>query len=399
MYARSDLYSTGCLLYELLVGRPPFLGDSPVAIAYQHVRENPVPPSRLDPEIPGWADAIVLKAMAKNPADRYQSANDMRTDIKRALSGVPVAAPTGMYARTQRMGPATQMGGPTSAIPGYQYGPPEDTYGGPGGRGRGSRRTVLWWVLGALAVLLVVGGVAYAIMGGGGGKAVPIVTGQTLSQAKTAITNAGLKSSVHYENSASVAKNHVISTNPAGGNVVAAGSVVTINVSSGPQQVSVPDVRGKSQSAATAELQSAGFQVNPQQSQNTSVAPNTVVRQNPSPGTKVAKGATITIYVSAGGSQVPNVVGENVNLAKGQLANAGFQVQIQYQPVTGVPDGTVLNQSPHSGSGQYYPAGTTVILTVAQAATPSATPTATPTATATPTSPLPTSGPVPGGGH
>ena len=89
--ARSDLYSAGCLLYELLTGRPPFTGDSPVAIAYQHVRENPIPPSRVDPEIPGWADAIVLKAMAKDPADRYQSAGEMRNDIQRALSGVPGA--------------------------------------------------------------------------------------------------------------------------------------------------------------------------------------------------------------------------------------------------------------------------------------------------------------------
>ena len=93
MDARSDLYSTGCLLYELLTGRPPFTGDSPVAIAYQHVRENPIPPSQVDPEIPPWADSIVLKAMAKDPAERYQSAAEMRTDIQRALSGVPVAAP------------------------------------------------------------------------------------------------------------------------------------------------------------------------------------------------------------------------------------------------------------------------------------------------------------------
>ena len=109
--ARSDLYSTGCLLYELLTGRPPFLGDSPVAIAYQHVRENPVPPSRVDPEVPQWADAIVLRAMAKDPRDRYQSAAEMRQDIQRALQGVPVAAPrTAAYGTaTQRMGPATAM--------------------------------------------------------------------------------------------------------------------------------------------------------------------------------------------------------------------------------------------------------------------------------------------------
>src|ERR1700723_2374642 len=118
--ARSDLYSTGCLLYELLTGRPPFTGDSPVAIAYQHVRENPIPPSRVDPDAPPWADAIVLKAMAKSPADRYQTAADMRADLQRAASGLPVAAapPTraDLYQGTQRMN-ADQMTGRTSAIP------------------------------------------------------------------------------------------------------------------------------------------------------------------------------------------------------------------------------------------------------------------------------------------
>src|SRR5579864_1766748 len=116
--SRSDLYSTGCLLYELLTGRPPFTGDSPVAIAYQHVRENPIPPSRVDPEVPPWADAIVLKAMAKSPADRYQTAADMRADLQRAASGLPVAAapPTrfDMYPQTQRMGTGTMMAGATS---------------------------------------------------------------------------------------------------------------------------------------------------------------------------------------------------------------------------------------------------------------------------------------------
>jgi serine/threonine protein kinase len=115
--ARSDLYSTGCLLYELLTGRPPFLGDSPVAIAYQHVRENPVPPSQLDPDIPAWADSIVLRAMAKDPADRYQSAADMRTDIQRALSGVPLAGRRPIAAN------------PPRAIPGYEYGPEDESPG------------------------------------------------------------------------------------------------------------------------------------------------------------------------------------------------------------------------------------------------------------------------------
>ncbi len=122
--ARSDLYSTGCLLYELLTGRPPFTGDSPVAIAYQHVREHPVPPSRVDPEIPGWADAIVLKAMAKDPARPVPVRRGDAQDIQRALSGMPVAAPTRteLYQGTRRMGQGTMQAGPTSAIPAYRYG-------------------------------------------------------------------------------------------------------------------------------------------------------------------------------------------------------------------------------------------------------------------------------------
>src|ERR1700733_499919 len=129
---RSGLYSSGCLLYELLTGRPPFTGDSPVAIAYQHVKEDPVPPSQVDREVPGWADAIVLKAMQKNPGDRYQSAGDMRNDLQRALNGAPVAAPmqTAAYGPgTRRMGAATQTVGRTAAIPPYRYGPDD---GGPG---------------------------------------------------------------------------------------------------------------------------------------------------------------------------------------------------------------------------------------------------------------------------
>ncbi len=130
--ARSDLYSVGCLLYELLTGRPPFTGDSPVSIAYQHVREAPIPPSRVDPDLPDWADPIVLRAMEKDPADRYQSAADMRSDIQRALSGFPIAAAmpmTASYAHpspgTRRMDPMgqTQLQGQTGSLPPYEYGP------------------------------------------------------------------------------------------------------------------------------------------------------------------------------------------------------------------------------------------------------------------------------------
>jgi len=392
--ARSDLYSTGCLLYELLTGRPPFLGDSPVAIAYQHVRENPVPPSRVDPEVPQWADAIVLRAMAKDPRDRYQSAAEMRTDIQRALSGVPVAAPrTAAYGTaTQRVGPATAMAGmPTGAMPGYAYGqddgyPPEPP----------ERRwlPIALWIAGILLVLGVVGGVAYAILGGGSSShAVPQVDGMSLHQAERAITKAGLKYTVQKQTSASVPKNTVISTSPPNGNVVPAGSQVVLVVSSGPRMATVPNVKHETVSQAISTLKAAGFQVNQQPASNPNAPPNTVVKQDPTGNSRAKYGSTVTIFVAPSGSLVPNVVGQNYQVALGNLSNAGFtNVTVAYVTNPGVANGTVVNQNPHAG--QREPTSTQITLTVVKnAPSPSPTPTsASPTPTPTPT-------PTGGGGH
>src|SRR5512142_3027020 len=210
--ARSDLYSTGCLMYELLTGRPPFTGDSPVAIAYQHVRENPIPPSRLDPSLPPWADSIVLKAMAKSPNDRYQSAAEMQADIQRAASGMQVAAavppPTradfyDYQQRTAQMGPQTMMGvAPTTVSPyqqtgyqtGYQqpYGSGGYDGGGPGQR-RGGARRWLPWLISGLVVLAAVLVAVILLQGGGGASAnVPLVNGQPYTQAAGQIRAAGL---------------------------------------------------------------------------------------------------------------------------------------------------------------------------------------------------------------
>jgi serine/threonine protein kinase len=218
--ARSDLYSTGCLLYELLTGRPPFTGDSPVAIAYQHVKEDPVPPSQVDREVPGWADAIVLKAMQKDPGDRYQSAGEMRNDIQRALSGAPVAAPMladGYGAGTRRMGStATQVAGRTAGIPPYRYGP-ED--GGPDGPPQRQRRVWPWVVLATVVVVLIAAIVLIKyVTGNSGGVAVPNVINSPLTAAEQSITSVGLKvGTVTAKQSASVTKDLVISTNPAFG--------------------------------------------------------------------------------------------------------------------------------------------------------------------------------------
>jgi beta-lactam-binding protein with PASTA domain/tRNA A-37 threonylcarbamoyl transferase component Bud32 len=386
--ARSDLYSTGCLLYELLTGRPPFLGDSPVAIAYQHVRENPVPPSRVDPEVPQWADAIVLRAMEKDPRDRYQSAAEMRADIQRALQGVPVAAPrTAAYGTaTQRVGPATAMA--TGAMTGYQYGRDDDGY--PPEPTERRWLPIVLWIAGILVVLGVVGGVLYAILGGGSsGHAVPQVNGQTLTQAEKEITAAGLKYTVQKQPNPTVPKNIVISTSPPNGNVVPAGSQVVLVVSTGPKMVAVPNVKHQTVSQAQSALTAAGFQVNVQTDNNSTGSPGTVVKQDPTAGTKAKFGSTVTIFVPPNGSLVPAVVGDDYQVALGKLSNAGFS-NINRVTVTNpnVPNGTVVAQNPHSG--QRVPANTQITLSVVQnAATPSPTPTPTPTPTVSPT-PSPT---------
>ena len=393
--SRSDLYSTGCLLYELLTGRPPFTGDSPVAIAYQHVRENPVPPSRVDPEVPAWADAIVLKAMAKSPADRYQTAADMRADLQRAASGMPVAAapPTrfDMYPQTQRTGTGTMMAGATSQIPpaeDYDYAGGDYDYAGRGGAGGGTNRRWIPWVLGLVLVIAVVGGVAYYLLAGGGKTyAVPLVNGEPVATAQQQIQAAHLRSTVINQPNGSIKKGLVIRSSPPEGNNVPADTLVTLYASSGPGKVSIPNVEGKQQAAAETELQNLGFNVSVQQDTTSTQPAGTVVNQNPSGGTMVDPGSKVTIFVS-GAASVPNVVGLNVQSAQTSLQSAGFKVNVQTVagPADTVP-GNVWQQNPNANTTA--PQGATVTILVQPQASAPATPTNTSTGspTATPSGP------------
>ena len=381
--SRSDLYSTGCLLYELLTGRPPFTGDSPVAIAYQHVRENPIPPSRVDPDVPAWADAIVLKAMAKSPADRYQTAADMRADLQRAASGLPVAAapPTrvDMYQGTQRMGdPMTA--GRTSAIPpvaDYEY---ADTgYD----RRRGGGRRWIPWVLGLLLVLGVVVGVAYYLLAGGGKTySVPLVNGQTVATAEQEIAHAGLRSAVVDQASGSVQKGLVINSNPGQGDNVAANTLVTLYVSTGAAQVAVPNVVGQQETAAQSELQAKNFQVSVKPDPTSTQPSGTVISQSPSGGT-APPGSTVTITVSGGAVPVPSVVGDSQQTANQILTTAGFAVNVQQgSGPAQYANGTVFSQQPAANSTE--PKGTTITIFVQNGASPSASPSQSPSPTVSP---------------
>jgi eukaryotic-like serine/threonine-protein kinase len=391
--ARSDLYSSGCLLYELLTGRPPFTGDSPVAIAYQHVKEEPIPPSQIDPEVPAWADAIVLKAMRKDPAERYQSAAEMRNDIQRALSGAPVAAPmlADAYTGTRRMGTQTQVVGRTAAIPPYGYGP-EDT--GQEFRPRGHR---VWpWVTLATVVIVLIATILAVryITGASNGVSVPNVTNPPLSvkAAEAAIVKAGLRvGTVTPKPSSSVAKNDVISTDPAFGSTEPKGTPINIVYSSGNVLALVPSVVGDSPAQAELTLRSAGFKVAVVRQAASAGASNTVTNQSPSAGQYAAKGSTVTIDVPKASITVPSsVVGLSASVATGILEGAPYDyvVGVRYGPGNGqyLP-GIVYQTSPPPGT--QLPAGSQIFIYVVQQSTPSPTPSPS-TPSPTPSTPTPT---------
>ncbi len=395
--ARSDLYSTGCLMYELLTGRPPFTGDSPVAIAYQHVRENPVPPSVVDPEIPSWADAIVLKAMAKDPADRYQSAAEMRMDVQRAMNGMAVAAPTrmDMYGRTQQMGGATVMASPTTAVPPYGYGQDESDGGPP----RRSYRALLW-ILGLLVVLGAVGALAYMMFGGSGKTyAVPLVQGLPQAKAVQEVSAAHLQPKVADKPSSGVTKGDVISTNPAEGDTVKVNTVVTLFVSSGPNQVTVPTVVGESASAAQGQLSNLGLTVRQVPDSTSNQPAGTVTRQSPGGNAQVSPGSTITISVSGGEVTVQSVVGDSAATAVSVLQSQGLTVITKQGTQAGATPGNVFAQTPAANTSVPQHSQVTIYVQ-SQPASPTAAPSSTqPTPAGTSTAPTPAPSATTGNGN
>jgi beta-lactam-binding protein with PASTA domain/tRNA A-37 threonylcarbamoyl transferase component Bud32 len=399
--ARSDLYSTGCLMYELLTGRPPFTGDSPVAIAYQHVRENPIPPSRLDPDIPPWADAIVLKAMAKSPNDRYQSAAEMAADIQRAASGMQVAAmamppmPTradyyGYPDRTQRMSPQTMMGAAPTAVAPYQQGGYGGGYDGGDMEPRRSwARRWLPWLIPLLVVLAAVIAAVLLLHNNGKSYYVPQVNGEPKATALQQIRSEGLNPVVVDQNSGTVATGYVINTNPGNGDAVGKGGTVTVYVSEGTANVLLPNVQGLQATVAQQKLSNDGFNNVVVKSDPQSTDPSGEVdHMTPSPGTKYSPDTQITLYVSGGGVQVPQVTGIPVASATQTLAGYNLTWKIEYAAgPTGTQPGYVWQQIPTQGTTE--PKGYQVVLQVQPQPTPTPT-TSSPSPSASNTSPSPT---------
>ena len=381
---RSDLYSTGCLLYELLAGAPPFTGDSPVAVAYQHVREDPEPPSAHDQSLPAAIDAVVLKAMAKNPANRYQSAQEMRADLLRARAGdevlaTPVLEPVAMLA-------------PAAATSSLRSRPNQR-------RGRG----LAYGVFGLLLVGLVVG-VALLVRGllgtDSGLIPAPALVGLDQREAVVVLAQQGLQAGRIEEmfvpdEPGAPPFGEVLRQSPDQGIVVPTNGAVDLVISKGVEQTLVPaEVIGQSRAEAEVLLAERQLEVEAEVARDGNFPAGTVLAVSPAPGTQLSAGSAVTLTVASGLIEVPDVRGMTREEAVGALQRAGFSVGIEARESAGESD-RVLEQDPVN---QTAGRGTAVIVVVSVPLPPPPSPSPSPSPSPAPTpsrSPEPSPTPTP----
>jgi serine/threonine-protein kinase len=455
---RSDVYSLGVVLYEIVTGSVPFTGDTPVAVAYKHVREDAVAPSRQNPEVPPDLEQIILTAMAKDPDARYQTADDMRADLLRFVRGRPLAAaPVTAIVSEVPTGAAAAQGAAAYAAAATIATPRVDDRGrySDGPRYNEKRRNpALRATLVLLGLALLVGLILFAAIKlgsaqskvtvpdetgkslnaaindldakhlvadskpradarpkntviaqnptggtsvkrgstvtliystGAAQKAIPTdITSKTYDDAKTELTTAGFAVAKHTQASDTVPVNFVITSQPAPGASAAVGSTVTLVVSTGPTQVSIPDVSGDNLDQARAELQSVGFNnFAPLTEPSATIPKDQVTRTDPPKNAKATQSTVIKIYVSTGPATVtvPQEVGNPVGKAKNDLASKGFVVQTIEQVSTPGNAGRVIDQTPTGGTAAQP--GSTVVLTIG-ATNPQSTTTASTTTTTGP---------------
>ncbi|WP_299023234.1 Stk1 family PASTA domain-containing Ser/Thr kinase [uncultured Dietzia sp.] len=400
--ARSDLYSAGCVLYELVAGAPPFTGESPVAVAYQHVRESPRPPSAVNPDVTPYVDAVVMHAMAKNPENRYTSAGDMRTDLLAVLTGGRPSAPlvlsddelddehrpdaphgftgAGYGSGRPDWGPSDA---PTEAhpLPGPAAGAGAGTAvaasrtaaarnGGPDGRRDRPRGVTI--AAAVLMVLAMVAGVSiWATSGRSGDVAqvqeitIPEVAQRPAGEVVAELTALGLVPVQIPRPDPQIPEGHVVSSDPIAGKRLPVGSEIVLVVSTGKPILSVPNVMGMSPADARRTLEQAGFQVTPENEARPSTAEDLdkVVGTDPGPGAQVPSDRPVRLTVGSGPEQilVPGVVGQPIDSARATLESAGFRVDTRRVDGT-APEGQVVEQSTSAGQSQLK--GATITLQV-----------------------------------
>ncbi|HZA73089.1 MAG TPA: Stk1 family PASTA domain-containing Ser/Thr kinase [Propionibacteriaceae bacterium] len=393
--ARSDIYSAGCLMYELLVGRPPFVGDSPVSVAYQHVRETPVPPSQLDPVITPDIDTVTLKALAKDPADRYQSAREMKADITRVLAGQQATAVVPRVGEDATAATPTQVVPPATMVaPVAAAGPPLDL---DEEEERKPRVGLAIAITAAIILVLGLGAFAlYSILTPEQPTvqtvAVPNVLNFPQKLAVEQLEGQELKVSIKKENGKDdETKGTVTAQNPVPDTAVEPGSTVTITVNVGPETGKIPkNLVGKDKDDVQEALEDAGFtnvDLKEAEEEDPDTEPDEVISVSPKEGATAAKSGKVTVTYATGKSPVPDFTGLSEQRARDDARAAGFDsVEVVEEETNEQPVGTVIRQNPKPGD---VAERTFKIRLVVAQAVPEPTPTPTPPSTPPP-SPSPT---------
>ncbi|MGH2834725.1 MAG: Stk1 family PASTA domain-containing Ser/Thr kinase [Solirubrobacteraceae bacterium] len=361
----SDIYAVGVVLYELLTGEVPFEGETAVTIALKQVSVQPTPPSRRNPQVSPALDAVVLRAMAKDPASRFAGADELIAALQQARAGI---APSPL--------PIANGAPPTAALlmpplpPGD--GPPDDAALAEAEE----KRRRAGWIAAAVAAAVIVAAILILLLlpGKSGDVTVPDVTGQTQSAAIATLKNEGLVPVVSVSANAHVASGLVIGTTPPRGTIVKKQARVSVFVSSGAESVAVPNVLHKPSAEAVKILEQKKLQPSTQSEPSETVAKGLVVSTDPTAGVGVQVGSPVTVFVSSGPREasVPEVNGESQANATATLSAAGLKVSTVKREVSEPAAGTVISQNPAAGT-QVKP-GSTVTIVVAQAPAKTAVP-------------------------